>query len=302
MDDSILPLFLEFLQRLGAQSVLNFWLAAETFRLSSQDKTLFRYKSRLKLKRNQEFGANASNIPNDLHKIERNVNSKESLEEDGRNFDSILKSANSDVKSTTPGSDLGVIEGKGLSYVTTEVSSMAPRNSENFHQKTPAISTLARVETDNNCPNDSSNNFRSPLLYNSMNSNIILPSCSELPNASPTIDSVSEITAGQNTSTDNLVSERNTSSNDQSSDIQKSSDVSNRNMHNTDSSDCCTPFQSDKQALGISASESVNELCYQKRLQNDGLATEVIGSQETVVLRRQESNDTKERRRRSKGI
>ena len=300
MDDSILPLFLEFLQRQGAQSVLNFWLAAETFRLSSQDKTLFRYKSRLKLKRNQEFGANALNIPNDLHKIERNVNSKESLEEDGHNFDSILKSANSDVKSTNPGSDLGVIE--GLSYVTTEVSSMAPRNSENFHQKTPAISTSARVETDNNCPNDSSNNSRSPLLYNSMNSNIILPSCSESPNASPTIDSVSEITAGQNTCTNNLVSERSISSNDQTSDIRKSSDVSSRGIHNTDSSDCCTPFQSDKLALGISASESVNELCDQERSKNDGRATEVIGSQETVVLRRQESNDAKERRRRSKGI
>ena len=37
VDDSILPSFLEFLQKQDAQNVLNFWLAAETFRLSSRE-------------------------------------------------------------------------------------------------------------------------------------------------------------------------------------------------------------------------------------------------------------------------
>jgi hypothetical protein len=53
VDDSILPLFLEFLHKQGAQSLLNFWLAAETFRLSSRDKNLVSYKSRLKLRSKQ---------------------------------------------------------------------------------------------------------------------------------------------------------------------------------------------------------------------------------------------------------
>ncbi|XP_028400711.1 A-kinase anchor protein 10, mitochondrial-like [Dendronephthya gigantea] len=38
VDDAILPSFLEFLQKQDAQNVLNFWLAAETFRLSSREK------------------------------------------------------------------------------------------------------------------------------------------------------------------------------------------------------------------------------------------------------------------------
>lgn len=50
VDDSVLPLFMEFLQKHGAHNILNFWLAAETFRLSSRDKTLVCYKSRLKTK------------------------------------------------------------------------------------------------------------------------------------------------------------------------------------------------------------------------------------------------------------
>ena len=50
VDDSVLPLLMEFLQKHGAQNLLNFWLAAETFRLSSRDKTLVSYKSRLKMK------------------------------------------------------------------------------------------------------------------------------------------------------------------------------------------------------------------------------------------------------------
>ena len=281
------------MQRQGAQNVLNFWLAAETFRLSSQDKNLFSYKSRLKLKRNQECSGNTSavNISNDLHKIERNRHS--TLPENK----SLQKNPSSD--------DLRVIEGASLPDLLTDTYAMAPRNSKNL-SKTPAILSLTSIETDNNFlyDSDQSNN---PLVYNSMNSN--LTSHSDSVNASPMISSVSAITAEQNTCADYSVSQRNISFNDQSeykpSEIHKNSDASVSNINktsNTDASECNVKYTSRKQATGGSASAIRSELCDEDRLQNDGSATEMIGFPETVVLRRQESSDTKERRRRSKGI
>lgn len=70
VDNSVLPLFMEFLQRQNAQNILNFWLAAETFHLSSRDKTLLCYKSRLKTKNDhlnpvQKVNSNIRNVQND---------------------------------------------------------------------------------------------------------------------------------------------------------------------------------------------------------------------------------------------
>lgn len=308
VDDSILPLFLEFLQRQGAQSVLNFWLAAETFRLSSQDKNLFSYKSRLKLKRNQEFSGNTSavDISNDLHKIERNIHStltenknlQKSPSRSDDNFDSL--------KSTGVESDSRVVEGASFPGLSMDACAVEPRNSENL-SKTPAIFS-STSETDKNSPYDSSirNN---PLVNNSMNLKVTLPSHSDSVNTSTTISSVPAISTEQNTCTDHSVSQRNSSSNDQfeykSSERHKNSDaasVSNVNKcSNTDSSECNAQFPSGKQAISCSSSASRSELCDEDRLQNDGSTREMIESQETVVLRRQESSDTRERRRRSKG-
>ena len=306
VDDSILPLFLEFLQRQGAQNVLNFWLSAETFRLSSQDKNLFSYKSRLKLKRNQEFSGNTSavNISNDLHKIERKRHStlteNKSLQKNPSSDDSF-----DSLKSTSPESNLRVIEGASLPDLSTDTYALAPRNSKSL-SKTPAILSSTSIETDNNFlyGSDQSNN---PLVYNSTNSN--LTSHSDSVNASPMISSVSAITAEHNTCADNSVSQRNSNSNDQSeykpSEIHKNSDASVSNINktsNTDASECNAQYLSRKQATGGPASAIRSELCDERRLQNDGSATEMVGFPETVVLRRQESSDTKERRRRSKGI
>lgn len=76
VDDSVLPLFLEFLQKHDAQNLLNFWLAAETFRLSSRDKNLLAYKSRLKFSTKKELSA--SNV--DVLEIKKNSEDTKQLE------------------------------------------------------------------------------------------------------------------------------------------------------------------------------------------------------------------------------
>ena len=66
----MLPLFMEFLQKQGGQKFLNFWLAAETFRLSSRDKTSVCFESTFKEQSSSQdsgnnFNSNRSNDQKD---------------------------------------------------------------------------------------------------------------------------------------------------------------------------------------------------------------------------------------------
>jgi len=48
MDDSVLPYFMEYMQKHNATNLLNFWLTAETFRLSTINRLRINSMSRLK--------------------------------------------------------------------------------------------------------------------------------------------------------------------------------------------------------------------------------------------------------------
>lgn len=59
MDDSVLPYFMEYMQKQNATNLLNFWLTAETFRLSTINRLRINSLSRLKSSK----GETASSIP-----------------------------------------------------------------------------------------------------------------------------------------------------------------------------------------------------------------------------------------------
>ena len=59
MDDSVLPYFMEYMQKQNATNLLNFWLTAETFRLSTISRLRINSMSRLKSSK----GETASAIP-----------------------------------------------------------------------------------------------------------------------------------------------------------------------------------------------------------------------------------------------
>ena len=59
MDDSVLPYFMEYMQKQNATNLLNFWLTAETFRLSTTNRLRINSTSRLKSSK----GETASAIP-----------------------------------------------------------------------------------------------------------------------------------------------------------------------------------------------------------------------------------------------
>ena len=48
MDDAVLPYFMEYMQKQNATNLLNFWLTAETFRLSTINRLRINSRSRLK--------------------------------------------------------------------------------------------------------------------------------------------------------------------------------------------------------------------------------------------------------------
>jgi len=61
MDDSVLPYFMEYMQKQNATNLLNFWLTAETFRLSAINRLRINSMSRLKSFK----GETASAIPDE---------------------------------------------------------------------------------------------------------------------------------------------------------------------------------------------------------------------------------------------
>ncbi|XP_046841261.1 A-kinase anchor protein 10, mitochondrial-like [Xenia sp. Carnegie-2017] len=112
VDDTILPLFLEFLQKQGAQKFLNFWLAAETFRLSGQkEKTV--EKSAFQSSRFSEYVSNSkasvsqSNHPNMgiVHCSSKDLSRSNEMDVNKRLQDSLLPiGTDSDNKTDNVGS------------------------------------------------------------------------------------------------------------------------------------------------------------------------------------------------------
>lgn len=301
VDSSILPLFLEFLHKQGAQNVLNFWLSAETFRLSSRHKNVSSYKSRLKLRTNQDLTGstdvfnmqNNSRLGIPAFQMERHENPSETSLQNSQSFSSA--GTNDD----SSGSFKSGNEGQ-----RTEACVM----SQNKPEVSEAMQTSPDSTTENMSSYDSSHkDVSGPLIYNSMNSNLTLPNLNEDNGAR--LGSISPISADHSTCTDAsavLVSPLSTSSIDQSeeksSQLSCNSDISDRTDNETsfDTSECSAPFTSELQAEGNIVSTSPNELTCAGKLQSDGSASEIFHPQ--VQLIRQESSDTRERRRMSKGL
>lgn len=60
MDDSVLPYFMEYMQKQNATNLLNFWLTAETFRLSTINRLRINSISRLKSSKGENVNASPS--------------------------------------------------------------------------------------------------------------------------------------------------------------------------------------------------------------------------------------------------
>ena len=58
MDDSVLPYFMEYMQKQNATNLLNFWLTAETFRLSTINRLRINSMSRLKTSKVENTSSN----------------------------------------------------------------------------------------------------------------------------------------------------------------------------------------------------------------------------------------------------
>lgn len=99
MDDSVLQYFMEYMQKQNAMNLLNFWLTAETFRLSTINRLRINSMSRLKtskvelstntdIDRNitSAFNSDTSHTGSSVNE-QSNVNSlKESIESDNNDF------------------------------------------------------------------------------------------------------------------------------------------------------------------------------------------------------------------------
>ncbi len=137
--------------------------------------------------------------------------------------------------------------------------------------------------------------------YNSMNSN--LTSLSEDDNARLGSPANAEQTTCTDASINTvLVSSVSSTSNDEnrSSQVSYNTDRS-ENKTSVNTSDCSVPFQSERQREGNVVSNK-HQLNSSGQLKNDGSAAGVFQMHEKNELTRQESRETKERRRRSKGM
>ncbi|CAB4038255.1 A-kinase anchor 10, mitochondrial, partial [Paramuricea clavata] len=298
VDSSILPLFLEFLYKQGAQNVLNFWLSAETFRLSSRDKNVSSYKSRLKLTTKQDLTGstdifnmqNSSRLGIPAFQMERHDNSSETSLQNSRSFSSA--GTNDDSSTSFKSGNEGLRTQANIPCVM----------SQSKLEVSEAMQTSPDCTTENASSYDSSRkDVSSPLIYNSMNSNLTLPNLNEDNGAR--LGSISPISAGHSTCTDAsalVVSPLSTSSIDQSE--EKSCESCNSDISDEtsfDTSECsAVPFTSELQAEGNMVSASPNELSCADKSRGDGSASEIFHPQ--VQLIRQESSDTRERRRMSK--
>lgn len=112
VDDTILPLFLEFLQKQGAQKFLNFWLAAETFRLSGQkektvEKSAFQGSRFSEYVSNSKASVSQSSHPNMgiVHCAPKDLSRSNEMDVNKRLQDSLLPiGTNSDNKTDNVGS------------------------------------------------------------------------------------------------------------------------------------------------------------------------------------------------------
>ncbi|CAH3021848.1 unnamed protein product [Porites evermanni] len=104
MDDSVLPYFMEYMQKQNAMNLLNFWLTAETFRLSTINRLRINSVSRLKtskaeLSTNTDIDRNiASAFNSDTSHTGSSVNeqSKDNSLKESRNQQQSIESDNKD--------------------------------------------------------------------------------------------------------------------------------------------------------------------------------------------------------------
>lgn len=104
MDDSVLPYFMEYMQKQNAMDLLNFWLTAETFRLSTINRLRINSMSRLKtskveLSTNTDIDRNITSAFNsDTSHTGSSVNdqSKVSSLKESRNQQQSIESDNND--------------------------------------------------------------------------------------------------------------------------------------------------------------------------------------------------------------
>ena len=102
MDDSILPYFMEYMQKQNAMNLLNFWLTAETFRLSTINRLRINSMSRLK----QPREANSNVLRDENLKFistSENLQSSSSSTNPERNTD--LNSSADELQSVSSDSD-----------------------------------------------------------------------------------------------------------------------------------------------------------------------------------------------------
>ena len=262
------------------------------------------YKSRLKLRTNQDLTGstdmfnmqNNSRLGIPAFQMERHENPSETSLQNSQSFSSA--GTNDDSSGSFKSGNEGQRTEANIPCVM----------SQNKPEVSEAVQTSPDSTTENMSSYDSSHkDVSGPLIYNSMNSNLTLPNLNEDNGAR--LGSMSPISAGHSIHTDAsavLVSPLSTSSIDQSeeksSQLSCNSDVSDRTENETsfDTSACSAPFTSELQAEGNIVSTSPNELSCAGKLQSDGSASEIFHPQ--VQLIRQESSDTRERRRMSKGL
>ena len=264
VDDSILPLFLEFLHRQGAQNILNFWLSAETFRLSSRDKTLFSYKSRVKLKSKQQSASKMEklNIQNDskhgLPAFEMKTNRSSSL----TNLQSSPSFSSSDTNDcNSVGSKPGNLESR-----QTTIDEPDTGQSKTGSEMSRAVCTPSSSNTKNEALFDSSHKESS--VYNLTSSNSTLPGLSE--------DNNSRLGLPVNTEHSPC-----------STDVSRKTVLVTSNSHNDN--------RSSQEDLSLD-NRNKNETST-----SDENATRIFQLHDKNELTRQESRETRERRRRSKG-